>query len=301
MRVLATVLFTLIVVGGSLAAEKAKQLAPTLAEVSYGPDKMNVLDFWKAEGDGPRPLLVYIHGGGWIGGDKKQSPERFRPFLEKGISYSAVNYRLTGQAPLPAPVHDAARAIQFIRSKAAEWNIDKTRIALTGGSAGACTSMWILLHDDLADPKSEDPVERESTRVTAAAVGGGQTSIDPKVIEDWLGPNVLKHRMINMAVGEPTIEGALENYEKHRELYVEFSPYNHLDGDDPPLLMSYGSNMKLPSENAGHGIHHPVYGVKMKEKADRVGHECHLLISGVSKSDEYTSANEFLMSKLLAP
>ncbi len=79
---------------------------------------------------------------------------------------------------------------------ASEWNIDKDRIALTGGSAGACTSMWILLHDDLADPKATDPVLRESTRVTAAAAHAGQTSIDPKVIEPWLGPNVLKHRMI---------------------------------------------------------------------------------------------------------
>ncbi len=301
MRALIAALFTLMAAGSTLAADDAQKLVPTHAEVPYGPDKMNVLDFWQAEGDGPRPLLVYIHGGGWIGGDKKQAPARVRPFLEKGISYAAINYRLTGQAPLPVPVHDAARAIQFIRSKAAEWNIDKTRIALTGGSAGACTSMWILLHDDLADPNSEDPVCRESTRVTAAAVAGGQTSIDPKVIEGWLGPNVLKHNMINMAVGEPTIEGALENYEKHRELYVEFSPYNHLDGDDPPLLMSYGNNMKLPSESAGHGIHHPVYGVKMKEKADRVGQECHLLISGVSESKDYASANEFLMAKLLAP
>jgi acetyl esterase/lipase len=282
-----------------LLAAEPKPLAPTLANVSYGPDPMNVIDFWKAEGDGPRPLLVYIHGGGWTGGDKKSSDSRFRPFLDKGVSYAAINYRLTGQAPLPAPVHDAARAIQFIRSKAEEWNIDKTRIALTGGSAGACTSMWILLHDDLADPDAKDPVLRESTRVTAAAVSGGQTSIDPKVIEPWLGPNVLKHRMINMAVGEATMKGALANYEKHRELYVEFSPYNHLDGDDPPLLMTYGNNMKLPSESAGHGIHHPVYGVKMKEKADKAGHECHLLISGVSKSDRYTSPNEFLLDKLL--
>ena len=87
---------------------------------------------------------------------------------------------------MPAPVHDAALAIQFIRSKAAEWNIRKDRIVLTGGSAGACTSMWLLTHDDLADPKSDDPVRRESTSVTAAAVAGGQTSIDPKQIEPWL-------------------------------------------------------------------------------------------------------------------
>ncbi len=274
--------------------------SPTQANVSYGAHDANVLDFWQAKGDGPRPLLVYIHGGGWVGGDKKRNVNQIIPFLNEGISYAAINYRLTGEAPLPAPVHDAARAIQFIRSKATEWNIDPTRIALTGGSAGACTSMWILLHDDLADPNSEDPVLRESTRVTAAAVAGGQTSIDPKVIEGWLGPNVLKHRMINMAVGEKTMEAALENYDRHKSLYEEFSPYNHLDSDDPPLFMSYGNNMKLPSENAGHGIHHPVYGVKMKEKADQEGHECHLLIKGVSESEEYATPAEFLMSKLLA-
>ncbi len=161
--------------------------------------------------------------------------------------------------------------------------------------------MWILLHDDLAAPEATDPVLRQSTRVNAAAVSAGQTSIDPKVIEAWLGPEVLKHRMINMAVGEPTIEGALKNYDRHQDLYIEFSPYNHLDKDDPPLLMTYGADMTLPSKNAGHGIHHPVYGVKMKEKADQVGHECHLLIPGVSTSDRYANATEFLLDKLLEP
>lgn len=302
MKISSIALVVLLAVAGSLqAADKKKPLTPTHANVSYGPHSANVLDFWQAEGEGPRPLFVYIHGGGWIGGTKKIAPKRLQPFLDKGISCASIEYRLTGVAPLPAPVHDAARAIQFIRSKATEWNIKSDRIALTGGSAGACTSMWILLHDDLADPDAKDPVLRQSTRVTAAAVAGGQTSIDPKVIEGWLGPNVLKHNMINRAVGEKTIAGALENYKKHEALYKEFSPYNHLDGKDPPLLMTYGSDMTLPSKNAGHGIHHPVYGVKMKEKADRLGHECHLLIKGVSKSKKYSSANQFLMEKLLAP
>ncbi len=281
------------------AVDAVAPLPPTKAEISYGPHTMNVLDFWKAEGEGPRPLLIYIHGGGWVGGDKSKSGPGIQAFLDKGISVAAVNYRLSGEAPLPAPVHDAARAIQFLRFKAKEWNIDKNHIALTGGSAGACTSMWLLLHDDLADTESEDPVLRESTRVQGAAVRSGQTSIDPKVIEPWLGPNVLKHRMINMAVGEKTMEGALKNYEKHKALFVEFSPYNHVTKDDPPLLMTYGSDMTLPSKSAGHGIHHPVYGVKLKEKSDGVGHECHLLIQGVSKSKKYSNANEFLFGVLL--
>jgi len=302
MKIVTVLAFVFVVAAGSpCAVAKPDKPSATHENVSYGEHDANVLDFWKAEGDGPRPLLVYIHGGGWTGGDKKQKPKNFLPFLEKGISYAAINYRHTGTDPLPAPVHDAARAIQFLRLKADEWSINTDRIALTGGSAGACTSMWILLHDDLADPNADDPVLQQSTRVAAAAVRGGQTSIDPKVIEDWLGPNVLKHRMINMAVGEKTIEGALKNYEQHETLYKEFSPYNHLDEKDPPLFMSYGNNMTLPSENAGHGIHHPVYGVKMKEKADQAGHECHLLISGVSKSDDYADANAFLMGKLLAP
>ena len=292
-------LLTILTVGTSAVSGASPPSAPTHADVAYGPHQRNRLDFWKAEGRGPRPLLVYIHGGGWTAGDKKRDESSFQPYLRKGISYAAVNYRLTPGSPLPAPVHDAARAIQFLRWKASEWNLDKNRIALTGSSAGACTSMWILLHDDLADSQSADPVLRESTRVTAAAVRGGQTSIDPKVIEPWLGPNVLKHRMINMAVGEKTIEAALANYEKHRPLYVEFSPYNHLTADDPPLLMTYGNNMTLPSEDAGHGIHHPRYGIKMKEKSERLGHECHLLIEGVSKSAQYAGAMEFLMAKLL--
>jgi arylformamidase len=298
---LVTAVVTAVVCGQVSAQQSAPSTGPTHANVSYGPHERNVLDFWQAEGEGPRPLLVFIHGGGWVNGDKARKPADVKPYLDKGISYAAINYRLTNQAKLPAPVHDAARAIQFLRSKAEAWNIRSERIALTGGSAGACTSMWLLCHDDLADQKSDDPIARMSTRVAAAAVSAGQTSIDPKVIEGWLGPNVLKHRMINMAVGESTIESALTNYEKHRSLYVEFSPINHVSQGDPPLFMTYDGRMNLPSVDAGHGIHHPVYGVKMKEKSDSVGQECHLLVPGHFKSEQYADAHTFLLDKLTKP
>jgi len=302
MRLLSSALLVVLTLSAAaFAADEQKPLEPTHANVAYGPHERNVLDFWQAEGEGPRPLLVVIHGGGWVGGDKQQKPEVVQLFLDKGISCAAINYRLTGTDPLPAPVHDAARALQFLRTKAAEWNIKTDRIALTGGSAGACTSMWLLFHDDLADPNVDDPVLRESTRVCGAAAIAGQTSIDPKVIEGWLGPNVLQHRMINLAVGEATIEDALKHYDQHRALYEEFSPYNHVDADDPPLFMMYPNDMTLPSKDAGHGIHHPVYGVKLKEKSDGVGHECHLVIDGVSKSEKYANPNEFLFAVLLEP
>lgn len=190
-----------------------------------------------------------------------------------------------------------ARAIQSLRTKDKAWNIDASHIALTGGSAGDCTAMWILFHDDLADPQSSDPVLRQSTRVCAASVYDGQTSLDPKVIESWVEPNVLKHRMIHLSVGEKSLADSLDNYEKHRVTYEEFSPYNHLDKDDPPLFMIYDRPTTVPSVDASHGIHHPMLGLKLKEKADSLGLECHLLITGPPGSDVHASAIDFLLAK----
>ncbi len=133
----------------SYGADTAEEMGPTHAAISYGAHARNVLDIWLAKGDGPRPLLVHIHGGGWTTGDKKVASKAVKVFLDKGISYASINYRLTPDNPLPAPVHDAARAIQFIRSKAREWNLDGKRIALTGGVRArvrrcGCCSMTIL-------------------------------------------------------------------------------------------------------------------------------------------------------------
>lgn len=279
-------------------ADAADAVKPTLANVAYGPDKQNVLDFWKAEGEGPRPLLVHIHGGGWVTGDKSStSPKEIAEWLAKGVSVAAINYRHTPKNPLPAPVHDAARAVQFLRHNAKDWNIDTTHIALTGGSAGGCTSTWLLLHDDLADPKAEDPVLRESTRVCGAAVNVAQTTIDPKVAEEWIGPKVLEHRMIFNAVGANTMKEVNDNYATYEAAYKEFSPVNHVDKDDPPLWMQYGAGDK-PATDAGTGIHHVRFGIKMKEASDKVGHPCDLVYPGGPKP-KYATKTQFLESVLL--
>ena len=120
---------------------------PTEADVSYGPHKKQVMHFWKAKSDKPTPLLFYIHGGGWMGGDRTGAAGYLKPMLDAGISVVSVEYRFIPEAtadkvvpPVKGPLSDAARALQFVRSKAAEWNIDKERIGATGGSAGACSS-----------------------------------------------------------------------------------------------------------------------------------------------------------------
>jgi acetyl esterase/lipase len=157
---------------------------PSHAGVRNGDHERHVLDFWKAESTKPTPLVFVILGGGWQGGSKERL-NRFAnapALLKAGISGAAINYRYVKQAveqrvepPVKAPSHDAARALQFVRSKAAEWNLDKERIGAAGGSAGACSSLWLAFHDDLVDPDSDDPVARGSTRLWCAAVIGAQT------------------------------------------------------------------------------------------------------------------------------
>src|SRR5690606_28654065 len=146
-----------------------------------------VLDFYQGSTDKtkPTPVVFFIHGGGWVAGDKQGVSDVSR-YLKHGISVVAINYRYSWQAqladvkpPVEWPLHDAARALQFVRAKSSEWNLDKQRIGATGGSAGACSSLWLAFHDDMADPKSEDPISRESTRLWCAAVNGAQTSLDP--------------------------------------------------------------------------------------------------------------------------
>src|SRR5689334_12091608 len=133
------------------AAEAAPE--PDVKNEKYGPHERNVLDLWKAKSEGPTPLVVFIHGGGFLVGHKEYvKAELIRRCRENGISVAAINYRFSSQAPFPAPFHDAARAIQYLRSKAREWNLDPSRFGGTGGSAGGGLSLWLAFHDDLADP-----------------------------------------------------------------------------------------------------------------------------------------------------
>ena len=169
----------------------APKRAPTVANVPYGKHERQVLDFYKADSSKPTPLLFFIHGGGWVAGDKSGVGE-LEACLKAGISVVSINYRYSWQAqlagvmpPVKWPLEDAARALQFVRSRAVEWNIDKQRIGASGGSAGACSSLYLAFHDDMADPKSSDPIARESTRLWCAAVSGAQTSLDPKQLKEW--------------------------------------------------------------------------------------------------------------------
>jgi len=278
-------------------------LPATTAKLAYGKHERQVIDFWQAKSDQPTPLVLYIHGGGWRGGDKSSvGAAAIKRYLDEGISVAAINYRYTQQAveqkvepPVKAPLEDAARALQTIRSKAGEWNIDKKRIGATGGSAGACSSLWLAFHDDLAKPDSDDPIARESTRLWCAAVNGAQVSLDPKELLEWI-PN---YTYGAHAFGLANIKELSEKRDSILKWIKEYSPIEHVSKDDPPIALFYGKQETPPvvGTNQKDPTHSGVMGVKLEERLKAAGVEC-VLVHQDKTHPKYKSAADFLIDQL---
>ena len=284
---------------------------PTIPDVSYGPHPKQVMHFWKtpqATADTPAPLLFFIHGGGWQGGDRMSGLTGMLPkLLASGVSVVSTEYRFIKEAmdagiepPVQAPLSDAARALQTVRSRAAEWQIDKTRIAASGGSAGACSSLWLAFHDDMADPKSADPVARESTRVLTAAVTGAQTTLDPLQMKEWTP---------NSRYGGHAF-GFMRNSDKRDSQFAEFlaardrllpvinqySPYALVSADDPPIYLHYGAPPALGQEQKD-PTHSANFGVKLKVRLDAAGVPCELVYPGAA-GVQHASVTDYLLTRL---
>jgi acetyl esterase/lipase len=192
-----------------------------------------------------------------------------------------------------APLGDAARALQFVRSKADEWNLDKTRIGATGGSAGACSSLWLAFHDDLADPDSDDPIARESTRLFCAAVNGAQVSLDPKELREWM-PN---YGYGAHAFGLPNFQALIDNREQVLPWIQEYSPIEHVSKDDPPIAMFYGGEVPVVGSSPKDPTHSGIMGVKLAERLQAAKVDVVLVHPGQPHPD-YKSSTDYLIDRL---
>jgi acetyl esterase/lipase len=290
--------------GKAPKSTKGSQPTPAHADLHYGPHERNRLDLWLAKSEEPTPLLICIHGGGFSGGDKRsyRNNSIVSKMLAAGISVATINYRLTdgGRNPYPIPMHDSARALQYLRHHANKFNLDPARVASTGGSAGACISMWLAFHDDLADLKSEDPILRESTRLTAIAPNSGQPTVHMPTFLKWFGVDSL----VEHAGGRPLFGipagGELKLSPELDALMLDASPITHLTKDDPPVYMVYGRPDTPVSETTKSGVwvHHPRLGVELKKAMDQLGLPCELQYPGGPKVATYKDQTEFLIRNL---
>ena len=210
------------------------------------------------------------------------------------------------EPPVKGPLIDAARALQTIRSNSTQWNIDPTRIGATGSSAGACTSLWLALHDDLADPKSSDPIARESTRLACAAVTGAQTSLDPKQLRQWIANSIYGGHAFGFAAKgrsrEQEFELLMENRDKVLPWIRQYSPIELVSKDDPPIFLEY-PNQKSPPQFGGKEpdpTHSAMYGIQLQQACKAAGVPCDLVFPG-NKDSQFANSHEFLIHHLKKP
>ena len=266
----------------------------TFENVAYGDHPNQVIDFWQADVKGPAPLVIFIHGGGFTGGSHdKVSEEKVQTYLDAGIHHASIEYRFLKHAQFPAPHEDAVRALQFIRSKAKAWGIDKNHIAAYGGSAGAQLVAYLAWADDFADPDSKDPISRESSRLTAVAPIGGQSTLDL----DWWVEHIPGY---DRNFHGDNKHGDLSKIEQ-RALVRELSIIHHISSDDPPTFMSYGMHPEAPIPSnpkraRGWSIHHVNFGIALEEKMRNEGVEVFLKYPDVKVPFENDTA--FLMHHL---
>lgn len=129
-----------------------------------------------SEGDGPFPVIVSIHGGAFMAGDKRD--DQVTPMLAglaRGYAVASLNYRLSGEARFPALIHDAKAAIRWLRARAGAYQLDPARFAAWGGSAGGYLALMVGLtanRPDLAD----------------LSLGAPDESCAVQAVVDWFGP-----------------------------------------------------------------------------------------------------------------
>jgi len=283
---------------------------PSLRDVAYGSDPRQVMDVYLArpgEAAAKTPVAVYIHGGGWTAGDKSDVAH-YQPLLNAGISVVAIRYRYCppanpdAQTPAVAiPLHDAARAIQFIRSRADVWHLDRSRLGIWGISAGACTGLWLATHADLADPRSADPVARESTRPSCVAAIWPQTSLDPLEMRAWVGPEIT-YGAHAFGLGLKRTPAIFQRFVDERERLLpwirEYSPSALVQREGPPLFLDYLDFSLTPCEALdAYYTHSPRFGLGFLGRCQSVGRPCYLRYEG-REDPTFASWQAFLLAEL---
>lgn len=233
------------------------QATPTLSGVQFGDGhQRQVLDIYLPQGaGGPRPAVIWIHGGGWRSGSRAGGAERAPLLLERGIALVAIEYRWSSDAIFPAQIHDCKAAVRWLRANAAAYNIDPDRIGVWGASSGGHLAALMGTAGDV--PEAEGTVGGNldySSRVAAVADYYGHTdffTIEPphsacnSSESRLLGACLL---MIQQNSDDPEMADAVARARLA-------SPVAHVSPDDPPFTIIHGGDDTTVSPEQSRLLH----------------------------------------------
>jgi len=202
------------------------------ANITYGVFQ-NVpvhLDVWRnLKAAGAVPTLMYIHGGGWVFGDKNGADNLFLPYIERGWNVVNVEYRMAGASLAPAAVEDVRCALRWIYRNSAEYHLDTSRIVVTGHSAGGHLALMAGMVPSGNDLDSQCPTDSSEPPLKVAAIVNWYGITD--VNEILSGPDRRTYAVAWV--------GAQSNKE---ELARQVSPLTYVRPSLPPIITIHGDH-----------------------------------------------------------
>jgi len=224
------------------AASALRAQQPSVPDLEYGrAGEISLkLDLYLPKGAGPHPLIVWIHGGGFMAGDKRQI--FWTPLLretERGYAVASVNYRLSGQATFPAPFQDVRAAIRWLRANAQKYAINAECIVVGGESAGGYlaallgTAGAVAVFDTFPMTNS-----KQSSRVQGVVDFFGPTDF---LQMDAGTPRSCEKPMVHDAVDSPESRLLGCNLQKCPEKAKIADPITYVSKDTPPFLILHGT------------------------------------------------------------
>lgn len=183
------------------------------------------------------PVVVWIHGGAWQGGDKRPAPTA--DLIKKGIAVAAINYRLSQEAVYPAQIHDCKAAVRFLRANAAKYNLDASKIGVWGMSSGGHLAALMGTTNGLKDFEGEEGNLDQSSDVQAVCDWCGITDMMQVSPSTWQAKDSVYQRLFG---------GTLE---KKKDEARQASPVVHVSEKTPPFLIMHGDKDKtVPLEQS---------------------------------------------------
>lgn len=257
-------------------------------DIEYGEFERNKFDLFTPESNSKTPIVIYIHGGGFVGGSKSDLYQNFfftnlvDNLLSENVAFASINYRLLGNNETEGVfkcINDSKRALQYIRHFSNSYNINKDKVVLIGASAGAGTSLYIGLNNDLALANNSDEILRESTRVNAIVALATQANYDiPEwhntVFEEYQALGLSFEAILALAQEETLLQFyGISNISElnSAEILQDRSDLDMLEllsSDDPEF---YVSNTDVPYSlptNTDQVLHHPLHAKALIDKAE---------------------------------
>ncbi|MCB0157313.1 MAG: alpha/beta hydrolase [Caldilineaceae bacterium] len=227
--------------GGPSGGAAFSSVAPTFTDLAYADQSdTQKLDLYLPEGDGPFPLVIMVHGGGFMFGDKADGMglTGVDQLLANGYAVSSINYRLSGEAQYPAQIYDAKAAVRFLRANASEYKLDPERLGAWGASAGG--NLVALLGTTCGVNELE-----------GVELGNADQSSCVQAVVDWFGPiDFLALDEQFADTGCPQNHNDADSPESRLlgaaiqtvpDLAATANPMNYITPDDAPFFIQHGS------------------------------------------------------------